>query len=163
MERLPKEAVGEWTTHINPIALQEGKMEYMNAFNPQVLENFLMSSTSFENTEAFKAINSNMDYTVSVEAKGDPATLDISRTREFPEFSSDKMLHKENQREIFCLSNNQDIVVDESGQPTRKNPEVLSDIGLAVYMFCGLWMKTKFFVDQWHVWVYFGGLLLDGT
>ena len=31
---------------------------------------------------------------------------------------------------MFCPSNNQDIVVDESGQPTRENPEDLSDTEL---------------------------------
>ena len=71
----------------------------------------------------------NIDYTALVEAKGDIAILDISRTtgREFPEVSFDKMLDKENLREGFCPSNNQNIVVDESSQPTMENPEVLSD------------------------------------
>ena len=36
-----------------------------------------------------------------VKAKGDIATLDISKTREFPEVSSDKTLDKEIEEKVF--------------------------------------------------------------
>ena len=101
MEHHPKEAVRESTAQVNPIASQEGEEENMIAYNPEVVRNLSMSSTSLENTEAFKAIKSNMDYTVSAEAKSDIATLDISRTREFPKVLSDNKSDKENQREVF--------------------------------------------------------------
>ena len=54
------------------------------------------------------------------------ATIDICRTREFPEVSFDKKSDKEKLREV-CPSNSQEIEVDESIQPTRENPEVLFD------------------------------------
>ena len=74
------------------------------------------------NTEAIKAIKSNMDNTVWVEAEGEVATLDIFKTREFPGVSSDKKSDKENLRDIYCPSNIRDIEVNESIQSTRKNP-----------------------------------------
>ena len=37
------------------------------------------------------------------------------------------MFDKEHLREVFCLSKIQDIEVNKSIQPTRENPEVLSD------------------------------------
>ena len=47
-----------------------------------------------------------MDRTVFVEAQSDIASLDISKTSEFPEVLSGKLLDQENRR--------QDIEVDES-------------------------------------------------
>ena len=48
-------------------------------------------------------------------------------TRELPDILSDKMLDKENLQEVFCLSNIQNIEVNESIQITRKNPKILSE------------------------------------
>ena len=50
-----------------------------------------MTATSLGNTEASKAIISSMDNKVLAEDKGDFDVLDISKTREFPYVSSDKM------------------------------------------------------------------------
>ena len=66
--------------------------ESLNAVNLKVVEFLLMTSTALENTEASKATLSKMDSTVSVETKGDIATLVISKTGEFPNVLSDKML-----------------------------------------------------------------------
>ena len=40
---------------------------------------------------------------------------------------------------------------------------LLGIFGLGVYAFVAYEWKSNFFVDQWHVWVYVRGLLLDGT
>ena len=48
-------------------------------------------------------------------------------TRELPDILSDKMLDKENLQEVFCLSNIQNIEVNESIQITRKNSKILSE------------------------------------
>ena len=116
-------------------ALREDKPESSNAsFHARgMLEDFSVSSTSFVETEATKALKSSADNTVSVEAKCEDATLDFSRTREFSGVSSDKKSDKENQREIFCPSTTQDIedndpIYDEEDiHLTGENPEVLSD------------------------------------
>ena len=74
----------------------------MIAYNPEVVVNF---SLSFMNTKA------SLD-------------LDICRTWEFLEVLFDK------EKKVFCPSYSQDIEVDESIQPTRGNPKVLSDTEL---------------------------------
>ena len=81
----------------------------MDAVNPEVVQVLSLISTSLKNTEASKAIKSKMDRTVLVEAQGDIAPLDISKTREFPEVLSDKMLGKENLRQDLKSMNHPTI------------------------------------------------------
>ena len=75
-------------TIVNPTALVEGVVEESsNAVNLEVVETLSMTSTFLNDTEASKPITSNMDNTVPVEDKSDNATINISRSREFPDVS----------------------------------------------------------------------------
>ena len=90
-------------------------MNIWNVSTPyEVVDSMTMTAILLHNTEASKAIISNMEYTVSVEDKCDNVLQDVSKTREFPDVSSDKMSNKENLVEEFCLSTIQDIEVDKS-------------------------------------------------
>ena len=81
-------------------------------------------------TEDAETVKSNLDNTVSVESKVEDATSDFSRTREFPEVLSNKMLDIDN-HEVFCPSTVQDIEIDDSSfneddiHITREDPKVI--------------------------------------
>ena len=66
----------------------------MNTVNLEVVDSMTMTATLLHDTEASKAIMSNMEYTVSVEDKNDNVLLDVSKTREFPDVLSDKVATK---------------------------------------------------------------------
>ena len=86
-----------------------------------------MTPALLHDTEASKAMMSNMEHTVSAKNKSDISSIDSSKTRESPDVSFDKMLNKENLAEEVHSSIMQDIEIDDSIRLSREIPEVLSD------------------------------------
>ena len=86
-----------------------------------------MTPALLHDTEAYKAMESNLDHTVPAKNRNDVSAIDSYKTREFPNVSFDKRLNKENLTEEIQSSTIQSIEIDESIRLSRENPEVLSD------------------------------------
>ena len=96
-----------------PTASVEGdKDEKLNDVLLEVVDAPMMTSALLYDTEASKAMISNMDQTVSAEDKSDMSAVDSSKTREFPDVLFDKRLNKENLTEEIQSSTIQSIEID---------------------------------------------------
>ena len=90
------------------------KDESLNAVYLEGEDTPTMTPALLNDTDASKAMMSNMDLAVPAEDKSDMGAIDSSKTREFPDVSFDKMSNKENLTEEVRPSMMQDIEIDES-------------------------------------------------